>query len=151
MSAPTGGTTRRSPRRLRRAAPPRLSRSRRVALALEVLRAYATVRVVVRRGPITQTVATLRRTNTPDRPDDPALGRHLAWATVKTISLLPADSRCLMRALVLTRVMARRGLRSEFVLSASTASSFEAHAWIEHAGAPLLEPGGDDHQALLRL
>jgi hypothetical protein len=56
-----------------------------------------------------------------------------------------------MRSLVLTRVLARRGVDSTFVLSASAAPRFEAHAWVEHDGEPLLLPGREDHQQLLRL
>jgi hypothetical protein len=79
------------------------------------------------------------------------VGRHLAWATVRTIGLLPADSRCLMRSLVLTRLLAAHGLSSTVVLSAAPGPRFEAHAWVELAGEPLLKPGGPDHQELLRL
>jgi hypothetical protein len=57
-----------------------------------------------------------------------------------------------MRSLVLIRVMARRGLGSTLVLSTPPPGpGFEAHAWIEHAGVPLLPPAGPDHKQIVRL
>jgi hypothetical protein len=56
-----------------------------------------------------------------------------------------------MRSLVLTCVLARRGLHSTLVLSAGPGPNFEAHAWVELAGEPLLVPAGADHQQLIRL
>jgi hypothetical protein len=71
---------------------------------------------------------------------------------VRTITVLPADSRCLMRSLVLTRLMARRGLGSTLVLSVSPQQpQFEAHAWIEHAGVALLPAQPDGHEPIVRL
>jgi hypothetical protein len=126
----------------------------RATLASEILRTYVVVRRLLARRPLPEAVAALRRAGAPARPVDAeslALGRHLAWATVRTISILPTDSRCLMRSLVLTRVMARRGLDCTLVLSAAADPSFEAHAWVEHGGEPLLMPGGPTHRQLLRL
>lgn len=131
--------------------PRHLSFPRRARLAAEVLGAYARVRRSVRRGPITDVVADLQGGGTTERPDDLALAEHLAWATARTLALLPTNTRCLMQALVLTRVMARRGLRTTFVLSASSGARFEAHAWLEHAGVAILQPAGADHQHLLRV
>jgi hypothetical protein len=133
----------------------RLGPVRRALLAAEVLEAYVAVRWLLRRHSLPETIAQLRAgaPSGVSAPDEEriALGRHLAWATVRTITLLPADSRCLMRSLVLTRVLARRGLPSTFVLSAASAPRFAAHAWVEHAGEPLLLPAGADHQQLVRL
>jgi hypothetical protein len=115
---------------------------------------YATVRRLLRRHTLPETVAALRR----GRPPAPvanaatlALGRHLAWATARTIAAVRADSRCLMRSLVLTRVLARRGVQSTFVLSAAPGPQFEAHAWVEYGGEPLLMPAGASHEQLIRL
>jgi hypothetical protein len=131
----------------------RLGPGQRLRLAAEILRAYVLVRRLLRRRTLPETVAALRGGTgvAPPNAASLALGRHLAWATVRTITLLPADSRCLMQSLVLTRVMARRALSSELILSAAPGPEFEAHAWVEHAGEPLLLPGGDEHQPLLRL
>jgi len=132
----------------------RLGPLRRALLAGEILATYVAVRLELRRHTLPETVATLRRgvdATTGADEDTLALGRHLAWATVRTISLLPADSRCLMRSLVLTRLLARRGVASAVVLSAAPGPQFEAHAWVEHASEPLLVPAGADHSQLVRL
>ena len=132
----------------------RLGPVRRTLLAGEILMTYASVHRLLRRHTLPETVAALRRGRLAAPAADAAalpLGRHLAWATVRTITLLPVDSRCLMRSLVLTRVLARRGLRSTFVLSAAPGPQFEAHAWVELDGEPLLLPAGADHEQLIRL
>ena len=126
----------------------------RIRLVAEILGTYVTVRRLLRRRTLPETVTVLRGGVSDAAEGDAAsleIGRHLASATVRTITLVPADSRCLMRSLVLTRMMARRGLGSTFVLSVAPAPTFEAHAWVEHAGRALLEPGRAQHRPLLRL
>ena len=132
----------------------RLGPARRALLASEILWSYAVVRRLLRGRPLPDTIAALRAPRARRAPRDAdriALGRHLAWATVRTIEPLPLDSRCLVRSLVLTRLLARRSLASTFVLSAAPGPRFEAHAWVELDGAPLLQPAGADHQQLVRL
>jgi hypothetical protein len=132
----------------------RLAPLARVRLAAEIAYTYVTVRRLLRRKTLPETVVALRlgsRNSAPAAPAALALGRHLAWATVKTLGVLPADSRCLMRSLVLTRVMARRGLGCTFLLSARSQPEFQAHAWVEYGGEPLLLPGDEEHRQLLRL
>jgi Transglutaminase-like superfamily len=133
----------------------RLRASQRARLALEILGTYVTVRRVMRGRSLPDTVAVLRLGAGDGAAGDHAslaLANHLAWATVRTITLLPGDSRCLVRSLVLTRVLARRGLGSTLVLAAPPPRpGFEAHAWVEHAGEPVLLPGGPEHQTLVRL
>jgi hypothetical protein len=126
----------------------------RLLLAGEILATYATVRRLLRRRTLPETVAALRMGagNAESPAASPNDARHLASATVRTIRLLPTDSRCLMRSLVLIRVMARRGLGSTLVVSSPPPGpGFEAHAWIEHGGVPLLPPEGPGHQQLVRL
>jgi hypothetical protein len=126
----------------------------RLLLAGEILATYATVRRLLRRRTLPETVAALRMGagNAASPAASPNDARHLASATARTIRLLPTDSRCLMRSLVLIRVMARRGLGSTLVVSAPPPGpGFEAHAWIEHGGVPLLPPEGPGHQQLVRL
>lgn len=132
----------------------RLGPLRRALLAAEVLRSYLLARWLLGRRPLPEALAALRapRRHAMSSPEDRiALARHLAWATVRTIEPLPLDSRCLMRSLVLTRLLARRALASTFVLSAAPGPRFEAHAWVELDGEPLLVPAGVDHQQLVRL
>ena len=53
---------------------------------------------------------------------------------------MPFDSRCLVRSLVLTSMLDRRGIRSRLVIGVSVEPSFSAHAWVECDGRPLLPP-----------
>ena len=132
----------------------RLGPARRGLLAVEILWTYAQARRLLRGRQLPDVIAALRaprRRSEPDDADRIELGRHLAWATVRTIEPLPIDSRCLVRSLVLTRLLARRSLASTFVLSAAPGPRFEAHAWVELDGQPLLQPAGADHQQLVRL
>jgi hypothetical protein len=126
----------------------------RIGLAAEILSTYVTVRRLIRSRTLPETVAVLRRGVGDGAEGDAsslAIGRHLASATVRTITLVPADSRCLMRSLVLTRMMARRRIGSTFVLSVAPPPAFEAHAWVEHGGRALLEPARGEHRSMLRL
>jgi hypothetical protein len=117
---------------------------RAVTNALEILLAYADVRRRLRRDPIDGVVDALRRRPGPElAARTPALSeaQRLAVAVESVVSRLPFESRCLVRSLVLTRMLARRGYRTEFVLSAYTGEEFGAHAWVEWHSVPLLEPG----------
>lgn len=60
---------------------------------------------------------------------------------VRTLTVLPADSRCLMRSLVLTGLLARRGISSSLIIGVRLEPEFAAHAWVEYGGEPLLPPG----------
>jgi hypothetical protein len=123
-------------------------------LAGEILATYGKVRYLLLRRTLPETLAALRGGvggDTLATSASLALGRHLASATVRTIQLLPTDSRCLMRSLVLTRVLARRGVGTTLLLSARPGPPLEAHAWVELAGQPLLPPGDPEHQPIARL
>ncbi len=131
----------------------RLRAGQRAQLALEILAGYVRARRLARRYPLPEAVARLRADPDGRRLDaDPALAEHLAWATVRTLGALPlADDRCLMQSLVLAGLLHRRGLEGTVHLSVAAGEPFESHAWVEHAGVPLLEPGGRGHRELLRL
>jgi hypothetical protein len=127
---------------------------RRTALAAEIVATYAAVRILLPRHSLPETVAALRRGLADDAVTSDtslSLARHLAGATVRTVMLLPADSRCLMRSLVLMRVLARRGLGSTLVLGAEPGPPLEGHAWVEHGGEALLAPGRFAEWPLARL
>ena len=66
------------------------------------------------------------------------IGIRLGRSVRLTLDPLPFDSRCLMRSLVLLRMLARRGVSCRLVIGVRPGNVFEAHAWIEHAGLPLL-------------
>jgi hypothetical protein len=120
-------------------------------LAAEILTTYVSVRRELPKGPILQTVGDLRAaTSDESRPAGHATAypaaRRLGDAVLRTLPLLPTDTRCLVRSLVLTRMLARRGIASTLVIGVRTEPSFLAHAWVEHSGRAIL-PG---HQGTFR-
>jgi hypothetical protein len=124
-----------------------------VALAAEILAAYGRARFLMARRAFPQALAELRDVPaTKAAPADPvAGGRRLGRAVVRALRLLPTDSRCLVRSLVLTRVLARRGVASTLIIGVNPGDELEAHAWIEYAGAPLLDSGGQAFRRLAEL
>lgn len=136
-----------------------LSSVQRIGLAAEILRAHMSARRLLRRVPITAAVAMLR-TQGPAAsvragtiPAETALeeARRLGRAVTRTLTLVPGDTRCLIRSLVLTRLLARRGIPAKLVIGARAAPSFLAHAWVEHAGHPVLPPGEESFARLVEL
>lgn len=122
------------------------------ALAFEILGAYVRARRALRRKELSAAVAALRVPATMPTPDDPGrAGARLGRAVVTTLRPLPTDTRCLMRSLVLSRLLARRGIDATLVVGVSRADGFESHAWVEHDGRPLLPPGGPKFKRLLEL
>ena len=123
-------------RLMRRRMPPDV----RVRVAVEIVATYAQVRRRMVRGDVREVVERLRR-DAVDRHDPVAayrLGRRLAQPVRRTLDPLPWDSRCLMRSLVLLAMLARRGVVCRLVIGVRPGERLEAHAWIEHAGHPLL-------------
>jgi hypothetical protein len=115
----------------------RLSPAGKALLALEILRAYVRVRRDLRRADFRSVVRTLRGSG--GVPTDDTIGApRLGWAVARTLRLLPTDSRCLMQSLVLTRLLARRGIPSSLVIGVASGHEFGAHAWVESGGISLL-------------
>ena len=78
-----------------------------------------------------------------DLPEAQSLARIVHAAA--PWSALPAN--CLPRALVLCRLLRRRGLQAELRLGVGKPEGeFAAHAWVEHAGTALAEPEGNDQR-----
>ena len=127
-----------------------------LALAGEIVAAYARARWSLRRRGLRDALDTLR-SGAPGRrftipPDDRlAVGRRLGRTVRRTLGILPADSRCLMCSLVLTRLLAQRGIESELVISVRPGERFAAHAWLEHQGAALLPPDAPSSERLVTL
>lgn len=128
-----------------------LRTSEKAALVAEVLTTYCVVRWTMRGNDLPDAVARLRGQMDRAAParakvaaenaaalDDPHAASRLGYVVSSVLRLLPTDSRCLMRSLVLTRLLARRGLPSSLVIGVVAAPEFAAHAWVEHAGRPLL-------------
>lgn len=131
-----------------------MTRTAKTRLAVEIVTSYLATRWYLRRGALPGVVAQLRDVaRVPASPldgdDAPRLGR----AVGRTLSHLPGDSRCLVRSLVLLRLLARRGVAGSLVIAASpgAAKGLEAHAWVEVAGLPVLPPGSPNYGRLVTL
>jgi hypothetical protein len=128
----------------------------RVRLAREIVAAYLQARRELRRAPIESVVAALRSEEASPPPLTPgphALeeARRLGWIVARTLKLMPGDTRCLARSLVLTRLLARRGVPAKLVIGARGGPGFLAHAWVECDGQPVLSPGDESFGRLVEL
>src|SRR5688500_12902705 len=88
-----------------------------IALAAEIAAAYLRVRWLLRRHSLPAVVEKLRAGATHAAvvvPEGLArmTGLRLGRAVSRTLAVLPGDSRCLVRSLVLTALLARRGIAS---------------------------------------
>jgi hypothetical protein len=118
-------------------------------LAFEILCAYGRVRWLLRRETLPALVAALRARTWPRAAVVTTAagveGLRLGRAVVRTITPLPSGSRCLTRSLVLLSILASRGVHGELVIAVQplTEPTFDAHAWVEVDGRPLLAPAPD--------
>lgn len=87
----------------------------------------------------------------PDAAQELQQARRLGWIVARTLAHLPGDTRCLLRSLVLTRLLAARGISSRLVIGTRTTPEFLAHAWVEHGGEPVLDPGDGSFNRLTEL
>lgn len=142
------------------AEPARLPRGRSLGLGArarligEVVVAYVRARRELRQVPIEAAVARLRGERSAAGRDGPEAleeAARLGRIVVRTLAFLPGDTRCLRRSLVLTQLLARRGISGRLVIAARTAPDFLAHAWVEHDGIPVLDPEGDSFGRLVEL
>jgi Transglutaminase-like superfamily len=122
-------------------------------LAAEILVAYARARRALRRGRLPAAVAAMRRF--PDAgccpEDDPyGTGLRLGRVVTRVLGALPRDARCLTRSLVLTALLARRGVPATIVIGVCP-DPFAAHAWVEYRGSPLLQPATAPFERLLEV
>jgi hypothetical protein len=128
---------------------------RKVSLTREVLVAYVRVRWSLWRKGFPATLSVARQGTEAVTPPEGACrhlaGRRLASATVRVLDVLPSDSRCLTRSLVLTDLLAKRGIDSSLVIGVAPAPDFAAHAWVELDGEPLLPPIAWQYSRLVEL
>jgi hypothetical protein len=133
------------------AARDRLAAGERLRIAAEILGTYCAARWWILRLSFPEAVAAARDVR-PDAAlelpdcDVHEAGVRLGRAVQRTLRALPVDSRCLVTALVLTRMLARRGISSTFVLGVRSQPRFAAHAWVERQGVPLLPTTPDFHR-----
>ena len=121
-------------------------RREKLALLLEIVTTYARARWLLARKGLPATVAALRAPGPSHRRSAVARNEKLAAARLgilvrRVLEPLPFDSRCLMQSLVLTAMLARRGIESTVVIGVRPAPEFAAHAWVESDGVALLPPG----------
>ncbi|HEX4484048.1 MAG TPA: lasso peptide biosynthesis B2 protein [Solirubrobacteraceae bacterium] len=139
----------------RRSSQERLRTSQRAQLAGEIVVSLLFARRALRRGTLDAAVVKLRGVggrfgSAPERGESLLEARRLGAAVMRTLALMPGDTRCLTQSLVLTRLLARRRISATLVVGARIAPDFVAHAWVEHAGEPLL-PTGDAFGRLVEL
>lgn len=130
----------------------RLNTAARARIASEVVATYCAARWWLLRLDFPAAVAAARavRPSAQTRLSEDemeAVGLRLGHAVQRTLRVLPVDSRCLITALVLTRMLARRGIDSLLVLGVRAQPRFAAHAWVEWHGVALL-PTTPDFQRL---
>jgi len=129
---------------------------RRLGLALEILFAYARVRWLLRHHDLPTTIRILRgspriRPNNAGTEDGDQTGLHLGRVVGRVLGPLPLDDRCLTRALVLTRLLAARGLESSLVIGVTSEPEFGAHAWVERGQTALLPRNAAAFEQLVKL
>ena len=129
----------------------RLPISRKLGLAAEIVGTYVRARWLLRRRELPDAVAALRGDRPLEVPTDGdrlLTGIRLGRTVGRTLGVLPADSRCLVRSLVLTSLLARRGIGSVLVIGVKREPDFEAHAWVECSGVSLLPDGETEYGRL---
>ncbi len=135
-----------------------LSSRAKLALAGEILAAYALTRASMSQRDLRGVVAPMRSRAAQSADGDgevgaqaPVVAARLGRAVSRTLRVLPTDSTCLMRALVLSRLLTARGMSSTLVIAARSNASFAAHAWVEVAGVPVLPSGGFETAKLVEI
>jgi len=123
-------------------------------LVAEILAAYLGTRREMARKPIAAVIDRLRAGTewpAPLAAERLEEARRLGRAVARTLALAPGDTRCLVRSLVLMRLLSRRGLAAKLVIGARPQPEFLAHAWVEYGGEPVLSPGDDSFGRLVEL
>jgi hypothetical protein len=133
----------------------RLGTAERIRIAAEIVASYCAARWWMVRLSFPESVSAARNVRPSSRAsldegELDAAGIRLGNAVQRTLRALPVDSRCLVTALVLTRMLARRGIESTFVVGVRAQPRFAAHAWVERGPTALL-PTWPEFQRLVEL
>jgi Transglutaminase-like superfamily len=116
-----------------------------LGLIAEILAAYIPAWRLLRTNDLVRMVTAARAVpSVPTQlpaPVEREIALRLGRAVMRTLALLPTDSRCLIRSLVLSRLLARRGISSTLVIGVRRDPSFLAHAWVERDAEPVLPAG----------
>lgn len=128
----------------------RLTPRAKAALALRVWLSFARVRAGVRRTPLPDYVVRLGRP--PRRSQLRRPPYLLSLAVHRTLDLGPIGPTCLVRSLVLFRLLRRQGDPAELIIGLpSTPLDKDAHAWVELDGRDVgPAPGRGNHEPLAR-
>jgi hypothetical protein len=120
----------------------------RAVLAVRIWATYVEVRRALRRCPLATAAVVLAAPG--GRAPRPAT--LLSRAVTRALRLGPWQSRCLVRSLVLYRLLRAQGMPAELVIGLPTAARDpDAHAWVELEGRDLgPAPGRFGHDELLR-
>jgi hypothetical protein len=131
------------------------ARLARVRLAGEILVTYLRVTRMVRRSDVRAVLGQVRDAVLERLPPTSAAAAdaaHLARGTQRVLGHLPGDTRCLKQSLVLSALLARRGVASHVVIAVwGREEDFGAHAWVEAEGHDLLPPGPFEDTRLVEL
>ena len=128
---------------------PSLPRHDKVRLALRVWGAYVRVRHGLRHTDLPSAVADL---GAPRRSTRRYPTANLSRAVDRALSPLPGDPTCLVRSLVLFRLLREQGDEAEVVIGLpERPTTQEAHAWVELGGRDVgPPPGRSGHQQMVR-
>jgi Transglutaminase-like superfamily len=127
-----------------------------LALVVEVLAIYVVTCVRLKRKHI-KLADEVPRTNPVCVQSLPAhqkaaVAMRLRDAVVELLARLPTDPSCLVRSMVLIRLLVRHGINSRLVVGVcSEGRTIAAHAWVEHDGVAILDRGGERFVRLLEI
>lgn len=126
---------------------------RRVTLGTEILAVYPHAWWLMRNRELPATLRVLRPGGGDGTAGPEAVHRaaFLGHAVTRVLSPLPVDSRCLIRSLVLTRMLDRRGIPGRLIIGVQPGETLAAHAWVEVAGHAVLAAGDFADQRLAEL
>ena len=104
------------------------------------------VALALRRKGLRGVQEAIERSNVANAP--PRTAEQNAWRARQAARIVAAAARraplratCLARSLTLQWILRRHGIESQLRLGVrKVAGHFEAHAWLEHQGEPLMEP-----------
>jgi hypothetical protein len=124
---------------------------------LEVFFAYAAVRRRSSRTELSALVRDLRGHQGADANRSRGelalqrdLSARLGYVVQALLRRMPAEGPCLVRALVLTKLLGRRQIPGRLVIGVCNEPTFYAHAWVEHRGEAVL-PTDDVFRRLVEL
>jgi hypothetical protein len=118
----------------------------RAGLVIEIVCAYVPLAPRLRSNDLEEMVRCARNREGPPSGlasgDARRVAMRLGRIVDRTLRALPTDDRCLIRSLVLLRLLHRRGIAGRLVVGVRDDAGFGAHAWVEHEGRPVLPAAG---------